>query len=106
MSDFVAPTNAELFDGLIDLKNAVDHHFSTIERTFAEGLELIARRFEQEHQWTVRRFDAHDRRFDDHDRRFDEHDRRFDEHDRRFDRLDERVDALTALVQRIDAKLN
>ena len=89
-------TIVDVYDGLMDLKAAVEHGFSLVEeRSESRTVKL------RETMW--RRFDAHDERFDAMDKRFDAMDKRFDTMDKRFDSMDQRVDALE---QRFDARFD
>jgi len=83
MSEFAAPSNAALYDGLKDLKRAVDWYSLNLQEQFAKIDNTFAKM----------------------DGRFAKMEWRLDAHDRRFDRLDQNIDALTRIVLRIDAKL-
>jgi|ERR1700676_856667 len=76
----------DVYDGLMDLKAAVEHGFSLVEeRSESRTVKL------REAMW--RRFDAHDERFDAMDKRFNAMDKRFDAIDLRVDALEQRFDA-------------
>ncbi|HEV3154552.1 MAG TPA: hypothetical protein VGZ02_12160 [Candidatus Baltobacteraceae bacterium] len=66
------PTNGQLLEAIVDLRDGMMENFSAVYKKLEE----------------------HDCRFDEHDRRFDEHDRRFDALDRRMGRLETRIEDL------------
>lgn len=93
-------TITDVYDGLMDLKAAVELGFTKMEERFDA-------RIAKSEQVTWRRLDAHDDRFDAMDKRFGAIEQRFDarfqEVDGRFDALEHRFDALE---HRLDARFD
>jgi archaellum component FlaC len=122
MSEFAAPSNAELYDGLMDLKRAIDWYSMKLDEQFAKTDDRFAKiddRFAKMDDRFAKiddrfakmddRFAKMDDRFAKMDMNFASIERRFDQEReltaRRFDRLDQNVDLLTGMVARIEAKL-